>query len=190
MVRARTAHTLASTGPPLIAPEALERQRTAFFEQEAARGAEIRALLVAADPGTGDLIAMAAGGGTKRGKRRATPLTGDVAQGTAEPDAKRALYNIGDCALAHAGEDSWGIIGQSIRLHKSFWGLDDGEYSDARVVAYAGAHTFTAGNLSKHTYVVECEGHYYPATHDTVAAALTDASVKRRVRKAGPPRLL
>ncbi|KOO26420.1 hypothetical protein Ctob_009367 [Chrysochromulina tobinii] len=59
MVRARTAHTLASTGPPLIAPEALERQRTAFFEQEAARGAEIRALLVAADPGTGELIAMA-----------------------------------------------------------------------------------------------------------------------------------
>eukprot|EP00900_Chrysochromulina_parva_P012604 jgi/Chrpa1/21344/Chrysochromulina_OHIO_Genome00026080-RA len=59
MVRARTAHTLASTGPPLIAPEALEQQRTAFFEQEAARGAEIRALLVAADPGTGELIAMA-----------------------------------------------------------------------------------------------------------------------------------
>jgi hypothetical protein len=132
----------------------------------------------------------AAGGGTKRGKRRATPLTGDVAQGTAEPDAKRALYNIGDCALAHAGEDSWGVIGQSVCLHNSFWGLDDGEYSDARVVAYAGAYTFTAGNLSKHTYVVECEGHYYPATHDTVAAALTDASVKRRVRKAGPPRLV
>jgi hypothetical protein len=59
MVRARTAHTLASTGPPLIAPEALEQQRTAFFEQEAARGAEIRALLVAADPGTGEPIAMA-----------------------------------------------------------------------------------------------------------------------------------
>ncbi len=118
-----------------------------------------------------------------RQKRRATPLTGDVAQGTAEPDVKRALYNIGDCALAHAGEDSWGIIGQSIRLHNSFWGLDDGEYSDARVVAYAGAHTFTAGNLSKHTYVVECEGHFYPATHDTVAAALTDAS-ERRGRRA------
>jgi hypothetical protein len=59
MVRARTAHALASPGPPLTAPEALERQRTAFFEQEAARGAEIRALLVAADPGTGELIAMA-----------------------------------------------------------------------------------------------------------------------------------
>jgi len=132
----------------------------------------------------------AAGGGTRRGKRRATPLTGDVAQGTAELDAKRALYNIGDCALAHAGEDSWGVIGQSVRLHNSFWGLDDGEYSDARVVAYASAYTFTAGNLSKHTYVVECEGHYYPATHDTIAAALTDASTKRRVRKAGPPRLL
>ena len=132
----------------------------------------------------------AAGGGAKRGKRRATPPTGDVAQGSAEPDAKRVLYNIGDCAIAHEGEESWGVIGQPVRLHNSFWGWDDGEYSDARIVAYAGAYTFAAGNLSKHTYVVECEGHYYPATHDTVAAALTDASVKRRVKKAGPPRLL
>ena len=132
----------------------------------------------------------AVGGGAKRGKRRATPSTGDVAQGTAEPDAKRALYNIGDCALAHEGEESWDVIGQPIRLHNSFGGWDDGEYSDARIVAYARAYTFAAGNLSKHTYVVECEGHHYPATHDTVAAALTDASVKRRVKKAGPPRLL
>ena len=130
-------------------------------------------------------------GGKKCGKRRATPATGDIAQGVAEPDAKRALYDIGEhVALAHKGEESWGVIGQAIRLHSSFWGLDDGAYSDARVVAYSGAFTFAAGNLSKHTYVVECEGHYYPATHDTVAAALTDASVKRRVRKAGPPRLL
>ena len=59
MVRARTAHTLASTGTPHIAPEALEQQRSDFFAREAARGAEIRALLVAADPGTGELIAMA-----------------------------------------------------------------------------------------------------------------------------------
>ena len=132
-----------------------------------------------------------AGGGAKHGKRRATPATGDVAKGTAEPDAKRVLYNIGDhVALAQAGEESWGVVGQSVRLHNSFWGWDDGEYSDARVVAYAGAYTFAAGNLSKHTYIVECEGHYYPATHDTVAAALTDASVKRRVKKAGPPRPL
>ena len=59
MVRARTAHTLASTETPLLTPEALEQQRAAFFTLEAARGTEIRALLVAADPGTGELIAMA-----------------------------------------------------------------------------------------------------------------------------------
>ncbi|KOO32751.1 hypothetical protein Ctob_016308 [Chrysochromulina tobinii] len=59
MVRARTAHSLASTEPPLLAPERLEQLRADFFELEAARGTEIRALLVAADPGTGELIAMA-----------------------------------------------------------------------------------------------------------------------------------
>ena len=66
----------------------------------------------------------------------------------------------------------------------------DGAYSECRVVAYAGAYTFAAGAHSKHTYVIECEGHYYPATHGTIADALTDATVKRRVLKAGPPRLL
>ena len=135
--------------------------------------------------------AAVAKGGKQCGKRRATPATGDVALGVAEPEAKRTLYDIGErVALAHEGDESWGVIGQAIRLHSSFWGLDDGAYSDAHVVAYAGAYTFAAGNLSKHTYVVECEGHYYPATHDTIAAALTDASVKRRVKKAGLPRLL
>ena len=59
MVRARTAHSLASTEPPLLAPERLEQLRADFFELEAARGTEIRALLVAADPGTGELIALA-----------------------------------------------------------------------------------------------------------------------------------
>jgi hypothetical protein len=66
----------------------------------------------------------------------------------------------------------------------------DGAYSECRVIAYAGAYTFAAGAHSRHTYVIECEGHYYPATHGTIADALTDATVKRRVRKAGPPRLL
>ena len=66
----------------------------------------------------------------------------------------------------------------------------DGAYSECRVVAYAGAYTFAAGAHSKHTYVIECEGHYYPATHGTFADALTDATVKRRGLKAGPPRLL
>ena len=122
---------------------------------------------------------------------RQLPATGDVALGVAEPEAKRALYDIGErVALAHEGDESWGVIGQAIRLHSSFWGLDDGAYSDAHVVAYSGAYTFAAGNLSKHTYIVGCEGHYYPATHDTIAAVLTDASVKRRVKKAGLPRLL
>ena len=129
-------------------------------------------------------------GGNKRGKRRATPATGEIASGAAAPAAKRTLYNIGDCALAHAGEESWGVVGQPVRLHNSCWGWDDGAYSDARVVAYAGAYTFAAGNVSKHTFVVECEGYYYPATHDTVATALTDAATKRRIKKAGLPRLL
>jgi len=126
-----------------------------------------------------------------RAKRRAAPATGEVAAGAAEPEAAARVFDLGDHNIvAQGGDESWGVIGQTIRLHNSFWGWDDGAYSECRVIAYAGAYTFAAGAHSRHTYVIECEGQYYPATHGTIADALTDATVKRRVRKAGPPRLL
>lgn len=42
----------------------------------------------------------------------------------------------------------------------------------------------------KHAYVIECEGHHYPARHSAVLGALADAAIKRRLRKSGaPPKL-
>ena len=75
-------------------------------------------------------------------------------------------------------------------MHNSFWGWTDEGASDCTVVGFIGRHTFGAGNISKHTYVVECEGQLYPATHTAVAGALRDPVVKRRVRKALPPRII
>ena len=75
-------------------------------------------------------------------------------------------------------------------MHNSFWGWEDNEYSACSVVGYAGEHSFASGKLSKHTYIIEYDGHYYPATHTTVAGALTDAATKRRIKKAPAPRLL
>ena len=80
-------------------------------------------------------------------------------------------------------------------MHNSFWGLPTDapttpQYSDCVVVGYAGRYKFPSGAASPHTYVIECEGHHYPARHSTVAGALTDAAVKRRIKKAAKPRLL
>ena len=36
---------------------------------------------------------------------------------------------------------------------------------------------------SKHTFVVECDGHCYPARHTAVAGAITDPAVKRQVKR-------
>jgi hypothetical protein len=47
-----------------------------------------------------------------------------------------------------------------------------------------------AASAARHTYVIECEGYYYPAPHNTVAHALDDPAVKRRVLKMGAPRLI
>jgi hypothetical protein len=90
----------------------------------------------------------------------------------------------------HAGDDSWGIMGQRVRIHHSFWGWEDDAYSECRVVGYVGKYTFPAGRTSKHTYVIKCDGYHYPATHSTVADALIDAATKRRIKKAPPPKVI
>ena len=75
-------------------------------------------------------------------------------------------------------------------MANSFWGEDDGGSSSCRVVGYIGTHRFAQGALSKHTYVIEYKGHYYPARHTAVAGALLDGAAKRRIRKArSAPRL-
>ena len=128
---------------------------------------------------------------TKRGQRRAAPPTGGVSTDAAEPEARRHAFDIGEGqAVYHLGDDSWNVTGQQLRVHNSFWGWTDNEYSECRVAGYAGEYSFASGKLSKHTYVIEYDGHFYPATHTTVAGALIDATVKRRIKKAPAPRLL
>jgi hypothetical protein len=127
----------------------------------------------------------------KRGQRRSAPPTGGISATAAEPEARRRVFDIGDgIAVSHLGDDSWNIMGQQLRVHNSFWGWEGNEYSECIVVGYIGEHSFASSKLSKHTYIIEYDGHHYPATHTTVAGALMDAAVKRRVRKAPAPRLL
>ena len=89
------------------------------------------------------------------------------------------------------GDESWQVIGQKLQLHNSFWTHDAEGYSECRVVGYIGKYKFPcAAHHARATYVIECEGHHYPAPHTTVAGAIVDAATKRRLRKAPPPRLL
>jgi hypothetical protein len=135
--------------------------------------------------------AAAGDGGKQTGQRRAAPTTGQVSAVAAPPKATQRSFDIGDGQVVrHAGDDSWGVVGQQLRMHNSFWGWEDGDYTACRVVGYAGNYVFPDGRKSKHTYVIECEGHCYPAPHGTVARHLADAAVKRRINKAPPPRLL
>ena len=135
------------------------------------------------------VTAAAAGG--RKGQRRAAPSTGNVRSGAADPATQQRTFEIDDGqSIAHRGDESWGIMGQSLRMHNSFWGWTDDEYSVCRVVGYAGNFRFASGSTAKHTYIIECDGFYYPATHTCVAGAMVDAGVKRRIKKAPPPRLL
>ena len=67
--------------------------------------------------------------------------------------------------------------------------MDDNAYSMCTVVGFIGEYRFSNGN-SKYTYVVECDGHCYPARHSTVADALVNAAIKRHVAKSPPPRVI
>ena len=120
----------------------------------------------------------------KRGQRRTAPPTGGVSATAVEPESRRRAFDVGDGqAIFHIGDDSWDILGQQLRVHNSFWGWEDNEYSDCRVVGFAGEHRFASGKMSKYTYIIEYDGYFYPATHTTVAGALIDVTVKRRIKK-------
>lgn len=128
----------------------------------------------------------------KKAPRRPTPQTGDVAEGVSEPEPKRVAFDIGDgIAVQHVGEDSWGLVGKEISLHNSFWtpactGRGEEDFSTCVVVGYIGKHKFAERKTAAQAYVVECEGNCYPATDKTVARALKDQALKRRLQKAKP----
>lgn len=122
-------------------------------------------------------------------KRRQAPPSGQPHDDAPEHSAAPVTVEVDSgVAVTCSASDSWGATGQTLRMHNSFWGWDDGGYSTCKVVGYAGLFNFPDGRQSKHTYVIECDGYHYPARHTAVAGAFADAAVKRRVRKAGPPR--
>ena len=73
-------------------------------------------------------------------------------------------------------------------MHNSFWNMECCEkactccFSPCTVAGYIGKHKFSSGQVSQQTYAIEHEGHYYPARHDAVFGALSDAATRRRVR--------
>ena len=143
------------------------------------------------------------GKGGPRGVRRDAPVTGDVHADAEEPEAKRRAFDIGGGqAVVHKGDDSWRVVGQKLKLHNSFWGIPvpptpvgggqaPNQYSECIVVAYIGEYRFPdTQRSSKHTYVIECEGFHYTVRHSAVAGAIEDGATRRRIQKAGPPRLM
>lgn len=174
---------------PEVDPENLLADHERMLEAlEADAAHEAKAERAAKRPG--DVGAESSRG--RAAKRRQDPTTGRPMAGTAEPAATMRYFDIGGGqSVQHAGCDSWGLIGQALRMHNSFWGLHDDGYSDCRVVGFTGRFTFADGTSAKHAYIIECEGHHYPARHSAVLGALTDAAVKRRLRKSNAqPRLV
>ena len=123
-------------------------------------------------------------------KRKPQPQSGEP---PAAAVALRPCFNLGDGASAQdVGDESWGAVGERIRLHYSFWGsrdADDEDYIACTVAGYIGRHTFPQGAVSTHTYVIECHGHHYAIRHRAVASALTRAAARARARSSGAPRL-
>ena len=69
-------------------------------------------------------------------------------------------------------------------------GWDDNGHSECRVIGYIGRHQFAEGPVSNYTYVIECDGHNYPARHTVVKDSLVDGRTRRRIAKAALPRLV
>ena len=133
----------------------------------------------------------ATNGQTDKRRKRAT-TSGEPSASAAPHVPTDKTFDIGDdTPVAHAGDESWNIIGCKLRMHFSFWDCPENEKAPCTVVGYIGEYTFNNGTISKHTYVIENDGFFYPARHTAVRDAIDDASTKRRLLKApSAPRLL
>ena len=107
------------------------------------------------------------------------------------PAAARPTVEIvgprGDETVTALGDETWGVVGDTVHVHHSFWGLDDGGSSPCSVVAYIGRYNFPEGAASAHTYVIAYDGSNYPIRHGALLHCL-GPDAKRRVRKLPPPR--
>ena len=176
--------TIPDTMPP-VDPEAMVEEGAAAI---AAIDEETRA---AANARRAEAKRRASANAEPNKKRRQAAPSGQPRDDAPEHSAAPVTVEIdGGVAVSCSAGDSWGATGQTLRMHNSFWGWDDGGFSTCKVIGYAGLFDFPDGRQSKHTYVIECDGFHYPARHTAVAGALADAAVKRRVRKAGPPKAL
>ena len=82
-------------------------------------------------------------------------------------------FELSDGATALcAGDTNWHVDDAELRMHNSFWGWEDNEYSTCYVRGYIGGHNFATGPASKHTFVIECDGHLYPASRHTAAGGI------------------
>ena len=117
--------------------------------------------------------------------RRPRPSTGEpAAAGKHARVAEQRTFDIGNGeTVCSTSGDSWGIDGERLLMHHSFWGATDDGSSPCIVQAYIGSYDFASGARSAHTFVIECEGHFYPARHTAVANAIADPAIRRRVRQ-------
>jgi hypothetical protein len=130
-------------------------------------------------------------------RRKPNPATGATAgNAPSSTSVERTVFDLGDgIAARDLGPESWDAAGLELRVHNSFWGLEDDDdedvgFSRAVVAGYIGPYQFGNG-ASKHTFVIECEGHHYPMRHTSVRDAVICAADKRRINKAGQaPRVM
>ena len=170
------------TGMPAVDPESVVEEAQTSME---ALDADNKAAQKRAQSRT------ATNGQTDKRRKRAT-TSGEPSASAAPHVPTDKTFDIGDdTPVAHAGDESWNIIGCKLRMHFSFWDCPENEKAPCTVVGYIGEYTFNNGTISKHTYVIENDGFFYPARHTAVRDAIDDASTKRRLLKApSVPRLL
>jgi hypothetical protein len=127
----------------------------------------------------------------KRRKTGEEPAEGNTSDNL--PPLKTFDLGDGVSATAHA-YDSWALVGLTVEIDNAFWGwacpagVRRRQTSSCFVAGYIGTFTFPNGKISKHTYVINCDGFDYPIRHSEVLKGVSDARVKRKLKKSAPPR--
>ena len=123
--------------------------------------------------------------------RRRVPNSPPVLAGPSD-GRDREVFDLGRGNTAtDLGPETWDLKGRALKIDNSFWGsrYDDGGKSDCVVAGFIGGYQFEEG-YSRHTYVMTCDGHEYPIRYRAVLNGLQDASIRRRLQKQPPPRVI
>ena len=100
-------------------------------------------------------------------------------------------FDIGEQrSVVALGPDTWGLVGTTIEVENALWDAGATGTTSCLVAGFIGKRCFSGSTTQHAAYVVTAidDNHHYALRASYLATRVADAALRRRLRKAPPPR--